>query len=131
MARHFPTKNLDKCLRYEPWSRDESRRSSRQTMAFFITRAGSAKHVQMCAHELLPRGAGLALWSRYDAMPLEDVAHALVTDGVPEGGQGADEPVVAPGAILPCHAHHQRLQLLGNGGTPCGLALLRTIILLR
>src|SRR6266567_496302 len=54
----------------------------------------------MHTDELLPRRRGLTLRSRGEAVTLQDVAHGLVTDGVPEVGQGADDPVVAPGAIL-------------------------------
>jgi hypothetical protein len=64
-------------------------------------------------------------------MALEHVAHRLVAHGGPEIGQGADDPVVTPGAILLRHAHHQRLQLLVNRGSPWGLPLPRTVELLR
>ena len=64
-------------------------------------------------------------------MAFQDVAHGLVTDRVPEVGQGAHDPVVAPGAILLRHADDQRLQLLVNRGTPRGLALLGTVTFLR
>src|SRR3989442_15988950 len=85
----------------------------------------------MRADELLPCRGRLALWRRWEAMALEDVAHGLVTDRVPEVGQGAHDPVVAPGAILLRHADDQRLQLLVNRGTPRGLALLGTVTFLR
>ena len=64
-------------------------------------------------------------------MALQDVAHGLVTDGVAQVGQGADDPIIAPGAILLRHAHHQRLQLLVDRGTARGLALLGAVKLLR
>jgi hypothetical protein len=38
---------------------------------------------------------------------------------VPEVGQGADDPVVAPGAILLCHTDDQRLQLLVDPKSEC------------
>ena len=60
-------------------------------------------------------------------MALEDVAHGLVTDGVAEVGQGADDAVVAPGAIFLGHAYHQRLELLVDRGAPWGRALLGTV----
>src|SRR5947208_16317073 len=84
----------------------------------------------MRADKLRPGGRGLTLWSWGEAMPLQNVAHGLGTDRVPEVGQGAHDPVVAPGAILPRHAHHQRLQFLVNRGTPWGLALLGAVKLL-
>src|SRR5262245_65075789 len=81
----------------------------------------------MRTDELFPGSGRLALGRRRDAMALEDVAHGLVTDSVSEVHQGANEPVVAPGAILPRHAHHQRLQLRVDRGTPWGPALLRAV----
>src|SRR6266851_5076143 len=56
--------------------------------------------------ELFPRGGGLTLWRWWNAMPLQDVAHRLITDGGPEVGQGTDDPVIAPGAILLRQTHH-------------------------
>src|SRR5438445_2046096 len=84
----------------------------------------------MRADELLPCRGRLALWRRWEAMALEDVAHGLVTDRVPEVGEGADDPVVAPGAILLRHADDQRLQLLVNGGSPWALPVCGAIKLL-
>ena len=63
-------------------------------------------------------------------MALEDVAHRLVTDGVAQVGQGADDPVIAPGAILLGHAHDQGLQLLVDRGATRSLALLGAVKLL-
>ena len=64
-------------------------------------------------------------------MAFQDVAHRLVTDRIVQVGQGSDDPVVAPGAILPRHAHDQRLQRRVDRGAPWGLALLRAIKFLR
>src|SRR5438034_9466480 len=88
------------------------------------------QHVQMCADELLPRGGGLALWRWGNAVALQDVAYGLITDGVPEIGEGTDDPVIAPGAILLRHADDQRFQLLVNRGSPWCLPLPRTVELL-
>jgi hypothetical protein len=77
----------------------------------------------MGADTLLPRGRGFALRGRGDAMPFENVPPGLVTDGVPEVGQGADDPVIAPRAIFLGHAYDQGLQLWVNGGTAWRLAL--------
>src|SRR2546427_12275490 len=63
-------------------------------------------------------------------MAFQDIAYGLVTERVSEVGEGADDPVVAPGAILPRHADHQGLQLRVDRGPPWGLALLGTIKLL-
>ena len=84
----------------------------------------------MRADKLLPRGGRLALWGRREAMALEDITYRLVADRVPEIGQGADNQVVAPGAILPRHAYHQGLQLLVNYGAPWSLAPLGAVTLL-
>src|SRR5262247_1541284 len=85
----------------------------------------------MRADERLPRGRGLTLRSWGEAVALQDIAHGLVTDRVLEVGQGADDPVVTPGAILLGHAHHQRLERWINGGAPWGLTPLGSVPLLR
>ncbi len=64
---------------------------------------GRDQHVHVRADTRLPRGRRLALWSRGDAMALQDVADGLVADSIPKIGQGADDPVVAPGAIFLRH----------------------------
>ena len=51
-------------------------------------------------------------------------------DGVAQIGQSADDPVVAPGALLPRHAHHQGLDLLVDRGAAGGLVLLGSVKLL-
>jgi hypothetical protein len=86
--------------------------------------------VEMRTDKLLPRGGRLALWSWCHPIALEDVTHGLVTDGEPMVGQGADDPVVALGAILLCQTNDQRLQLLVDPRTPWGLALWRPVKLL-
>src|SRR6516162_233714 len=91
---------------------------------------GRHQYVQMRADKLLPGGSGLALWRGWEAMAFQDVAHGLGTDGIPKVGQGADDPVVAPGAVLLGHADDQCLQLLVDRGTTGRLALLRAVKLL-
>src|SRR5262249_5986887 len=44
-------------------------------------------------------------------MALENVAHRLVAERQAQVGQGADNPVIAPGAMLLGHTHDQSLQL--------------------
>src|SRR6266850_5629556 len=85
----------------------------------------------MHADKLLPGRGRLPLRSRRKAMALENVAHGLVTDGVPEVGQSADDPVVAPGTILPRQAQHQRLQLQVERRAPWYPALLGAVEFLR
>jgi hypothetical protein len=63
-------------------------------------------------------------------MAFQDVAHGLITDGVPEIGQGADNAIIAPGTILLRHAHHQVLYFLVNRGASRTLALLGAVTLL-
>ena len=84
----------------------------------------------MGTNKLLPGGCGLALWRWGDAMPLEDIAHRLIAHAVAKIGQCARNPIIPPGAVLPRHAHHERLQFLINRGTPWGLPLLGAIKLL-
>src|SRR5262249_47938756 len=73
--------------------------------------------------ELLPRGRRFTFRSRWDAMALEDVAYGLVTDRHAQVGQGADDPVIAPGAILLGHTHDQGLDLRVDPGATGSLAL--------
>ena len=73
---------------------------------------------------------GLALWRWRDTMALEDVAHRLVTDRQAEVGQGADDPVIAPGAIFLRHTHDQGLQLRVDHGAAWGLTLRGAVKLL-
>src|SRR5207244_10060397 len=92
---------------------------------------GGHQHLHMRADELLPGGGRPAFWSGRNTMTFEDVAHGLVTDRVPEVGEGADDPIVAPGAMLPGQANDQRLQLWIDGGTPWRLTLCGAVKLLR
>jgi hypothetical protein len=91
---------------------------------------GGHQHLQVRADKLLPGGRRLPLWSRRDAMALEDVAHRLVADRQAQVGQGADNPVIAPGAMLLGHTHDQGLQLWINPGASRRLALRRAVKLL-
>ena len=68
--------------------------------------------------------------AEYDTMALEDIADRLVTDRRAQVGEGVDDPIVAPGTMLPRHAHDQRLQLWIDGGTSWSLTLLRAVKLL-
>jgi hypothetical protein len=63
-------------------------------------------------------------------MTLEDIAHGLVTYSVSQVGQSANDPVVASGAMLPRHAHHQGLDLLVDRGAARCLALLGAVTFL-
>src|SRR5712691_6942510 len=83
----------------------------------------------MRADELFPRRGGLALWRRWEVMALQDIAHGLVTDGISEVGQSADNAVIPPGTILVRHAHDQVLHLLVDHGASRSLALRRAITL--
>src|SRR5439155_9007447 len=83
------------------------------------------QNVEMRADEFLPRRGGHTLWSCWEAMPFQDVTHGLVTDRIAQIGQGADDPVIAPGAVLLCHADDQGLDLLVDHRAAGRLALLR------
>src|SRR5262247_1089637 len=77
----------------------------------------------MRTDKLLPRRGRLALRGRRDAMALQNVAHRLRTDRQAQVSQGADDPVIAPGAILPGYPDNQRFQLRVNVGTAWSLTL--------
>src|SRR5881296_2182315 len=70
------------------------------------------------------------IFARICPLPFEDVAHGLRTDCQAQVGQGADDPVIAPGAILLGDADNQRFELLGDCGTAWRLPLLGAIELL-
>src|SRR5205807_6772882 len=76
---------------------------------------------------LLPGCGRLALWRRWDAVTLENVAHGLVTHDVSQVGEGADDPVIAPRAIVLGHTNNQGLQLLADFGTARRLPLLGAV----
>jgi hypothetical protein len=85
----------------------------------------------MRADKLFPRRGSLALWRWRQAMALEDIPYGLVTNCIAEVRQGTDDPVVAPGAILPCHTYHQGFQLLLDLGPSQGFPVLGAVKLLR
>ena len=84
----------------------------------------------MRAETRRPRGRRLPLGSRGDAMALQDVAHRLISDRLAKVGQGADDPVRAPGTILLRHADDQRRQFRSHLRASKPLALLGTVTLL-
>jgi hypothetical protein len=63
-------------------------------------------------------------------MAFQNVPDRLVADRVPQVGQRTGNAIVAPGAVLPCYAHHQGLELRTDRGAPWSLAMLGTVILL-
>jgi hypothetical protein len=64
-------------------------------------------------------------------MAFQDVPHGLVTESVPEIGQGADNAIIPPGTILLRHTHHQRFYFLADRGASRTLALLGAVKFLR
>ena len=50
-------------------------------------------------------------------MAFQDISHRLVSDRQAQVGQRADNPVIAPGAILSGHPNYESLELLVNAGT--------------
>src|SRR5262249_14621185 len=91
---------------------------------------GRYEHLHMRADKFLPRGRCFPFWRGWDAVALENVAHRLGTDRQAQVGESADNPVVAPRAILPCHAHHQSFDLWVNHGPTGSLALWGAVKLL-
>src|SRR5919197_5149371 len=100
----FPGAKLDKeqdVIRDQPTQRPHLRSEE----------VGGDEHMHVRADELLPRGGRLPFWGWWDAMPLQNIAHRLITDGIAEVCQDANDPVIAPGAILLGQAYDQGLQL--------------------
>src|SRR5262249_32578779 len=85
---------------------------------------GRHEDVHVRTDELFPRRGGLTLWSWRNAMAFEDIAYRLRTDGQAQVGQGADDSIIAPGAILLGDADNQRFQLLVDFRTAWRLPLL-------
>src|SRR6266487_4053481 len=120
---HFPCAKPDK-------KQDVIGYESPQRPDFSSEEVSRHEDVHVCADELLPRRGRLAFWRWRDTMALENVPYRLVTDRVTQIGQGTDDPVVTPGAILLRHADNQGLQLCVNSGTAWRLPLYRTVKLL-
>jgi hypothetical protein len=51
------------------------------------------QHVPMGLEKGLPGGLPLSIGGRLDAVPLQDVAHGCIREGMPKVGQGALDPV--------------------------------------
>ena len=68
-----------------------------------------------------------SLRRRFDTVILEDVAHGLIGDCVPQVGQGALDLVVSPGHILPRKANNKIDDLLPHKWASYGLATLTVI----
>jgi hypothetical protein len=47
-------------------------------------------------------------------VPAQNISDSLVRDLVAEMGQSADDTVIAPAGIVPCHLHNQRLHFGAN-----------------
>src|SRR5262245_23472846 len=75
------------------------------------------QHVHVDMDELSPGHDLLTFWGGWQTMALENIAHRLVTDRQAQIGEGADDPVIAPGAILSGHPHYESLDLLVNART--------------
>ena len=63
-------------------------------------------------------------------MTLEDIADGLIAEGISKIGEGADNAVIAPRAIVLGHADHQGVEVLVDLRTTWRLALPRAIKLL-
>ncbi len=73
--------------------------------------------IEVKTDELVPRGGLRALWRWGNAMMLENIPYALVAERVSQVGQGSHDAVIAPGAILAGHPHHEVFDLLVVAGT--------------
>src|SRR5580700_611828 len=58
-----------------------------------------------------PRGRALALRRGRQSMALQNIANRLIGNHIPEIGQGARNPVIAPVPVLARHANDQLLHL--------------------
>src|SRR6266568_8177706 len=65
----------------------------------------------MDPNECRPGCRALAFWCRRQTMPLQDIAHRLITDVVPQIGQRPHDPVITPVMVLLRHANDQLLNL--------------------
>src|SRR5581483_12226074 len=61
--------------------------------------------------ELLPGGLSFLLRRRLNSVPLQDLSDRRATDVVPQIGECALDPPIAPSPVLLRHAHHQPLNL--------------------
>ena len=86
--------------------------------------------IEVETDELVPRGGRLPLWRWGNAMLLENIPYALVTERVSQIGQGSHDAVIAPGAVLAGHPYHQVFDLFSDARTANGLGELDTITLL-
>jgi hypothetical protein len=113
---------------------DEARRARddqpKPTPDFTVEEVGGPQHVQVESDELPPRHGPLTLRGGEDAMALEDIAHRLVADRVSQMVQGALNAVIAPRAVLSCHADHQGFNRFVDAGTSNGLVWLGGVHLL-
>src|SRR5262249_7312187 len=75
-------------------------------------------------HDLLP------FWRGGNAVTLEDIPDRLVTDGIAQVGQSTHNAIIAPGAILAGHPHHEVFDLLVHARTADSLMHLGRLTLL-
>src|SRR5208283_3088290 len=85
---------------------------------------GSDDQIPVLLEELLPSSLPFPLWRWLDPLPCQDVGNRPTADFVSEIAERTLDPPISPGAIVPRHAHDQRLDLI------C-IPLLASIVLLR
>ena len=73
----------------------------------------------MSVDELPPRSVALPFGDQLQPMPHQHVGNGLVGYVVPQVGEGPDDPVVAPPAILPGEAQDELRDVRGISGLPC------------
>src|SRR5580692_381804 len=72
---------------------------------------GPRQQRQVGSDEDRPRGRTLALPRGRQCMALQNIANRLIGNHIPEIGQGAHNPVIAPVPVLARHANDQLLHL--------------------
>jgi len=91
-----------------------------------------SQHLPMQLEELRPTHPGLApLGSRFHMVAAQDVTHGDRIDGMPQVGQRALDPSIAPGRILFCHLDGEPLDVLCHWWPPQRCAARAPVELLR
>src|SRR5262245_8729292 len=93
-------------------------------------KVGPRQQRQVGPNEGLPCGRALALRCRRQSVTSQNISHRLIGNLIPEIGQGADNPVIAPGAVLLGHANNQFLNCPLDPGSAWA-SMLRAIELAR
>src|SRR5580700_3117558 len=88
---------------------------------------GPRQQRQVGPNEGRPGGRVAALRRRRQSVAVQNIANRLIGDLIPEIGQGAHNPVIAPVAVLARHANDQLLDLSLDPRSAWALMGLRAI----